>query len=79
MDLCRMRNNYYMLLPVAGLNVEHVETDLTYFDYGKEVKGQNVFNVSCLASVVDTDFEYFGQDDFRIQKPDIKFQVSISR
>lgn len=76
MDLCGKRNNYNVLLPVAGANVEYVETALSYFDYGKDVKSQNVFNVSCLASVVDTDFEYFGQDDFRIQKPEIKFQVS---
>lgn len=25
------------------------------------------------ASVEDTDYEYFAQDDFRVRKPDIKF------
>ncbi|XP_050529082.1 annulin [Daktulosphaira vitifoliae] len=54
-----------------GSNVQVVQTVLTYFDYGKYVKNQNVFNISCLASVLDTDFEYFAQDDFRVRKPDI--------
>lgn len=61
----------------VGSNVEYVQTALTYFDYGKDVKSQNVFNISCLASVVDTDYEYFGQDDFRVRKPDIEFEVSV--
>jgi len=61
----------------TGSNVEFVQTALTYFDYGKDVKSQNVFNISCLASVVDTDYEYFGQDDFRVRKPDIEFEVSV--
>lgn len=62
---------------VVGSNVEYVQTTLTYFDYGNEVKSQNVFNISCLANVVGTDYEYFGQDDFRVRKPDIMFDVSI--
>lgn len=33
---------------------------------------QAAFNISCMASVKDTDFEYFAQDDFRVRKPDIK-------
>ncbi|VVC44005.1 Transglutaminase, C-terminal,Transglutaminase-like,Immunoglobulin E-set,Immunoglobulin-like fold,Protein- [Cinara cedri] len=62
-----------VILHDPGSNVQYVVTVLTYSDYGKDVKNQNVFNVSCLASVIDTDYEYFGQDDFRIQKPEIKF------
>jgi len=61
----------------TGSNIEFVQTALTYFDYGNDVKSQNVFNISCLASVVDTDYEYFGQDDFRVRKPDIEFEVSV--
>lgn len=67
----------YVVYNITGSNVEFVQTVLTYFDYGKDVKSQNVFNISCLASVVDTDYEYFGQDDFRVRKPDIVFQVSV--
>lgn len=58
------------------MNIQYVQTALTYHDYGKDIKSQNVFNLSCLANVVDTEYEYFGQDDFRIRKPDIEFEVS---
>lgn len=61
---------------MVGNNVEYVETVLTWQDYGKGVKIQNVFNISCLAKVIDTDFEYFAQDDFRVSKPDLEFKVS---
>lgn len=61
----------------VGLNVEYVQTALTYFDYGRDTRSQNTFNISCLANVVDTDYEYFGQDDFRVRKPDIDLEVSI--
>lgn len=64
-----------VVLHDPGSNVEFVQTALTYFDYGNDVKSQNVFNISCLASVVDTDYEYFGQDDFRVRKPDIEFEM----
>lgn len=33
---------------------------------------QAAFNISCMANVKDTDYEYFAQDDFRVRKPDIK-------
>lgn len=62
----------------TGANVEYVQTALTYFDYCNDVKSQNVFNISCLANVVGTDYEYFGQDDFRVRKPDIMFEVSMA-
>lgn len=52
---------------------EHeVKLTVTYEEYGKRLIDQCAFNVSCLASVEDTKFEYYAQDDFRIRKPDIK-------
>lgn len=53
-------------------SVEEVKMTLTYEDYGKRLIDQCAFNVSCLASIEDTKFEYYAQDDFRIRKPDIK-------
>lgn len=32
-----------------------------------------IIQLRCRASVEDTDYEYFAQDDFRVRKPDIKF------
>lgn len=37
---------------------------------------QAAFNISCLASVRDTDYEYFAQDDFRVRKPDVKIALA---
>jgi hypothetical protein len=49
--------------------------DITYHDYAPKLCDQCAFNIACLATIKQTDFEYFAQDDFRVRKPDIKFQV----
>jgi hypothetical protein len=36
---------------------------------------QCAFNIACMATVHDTNYEYFAQDDFRVRKPDIKIKV----
>lgn len=36
---------------------------------------QASFNIACLASIVDTNFDYFAQDDFRVRNPDIKITI----
>ncbi|XP_055376367.1 annulin isoform X2 [Condylostylus longicornis] len=58
---------------------EYVKMQVDYFDYVPKMLPQGAFNISCLASVKDTEFEYFAQDDFRVRKPDIKitFQGKI--
>ncbi|OWR44550.1 putative annulin [Danaus plexippus plexippus] len=33
------------------------------------------FNIACLASIVDRNFDYFAQDDFRVRNPDIKISI----
>jgi len=57
----------------------YTEEDITLFisydDYMPKLCDQCAFNVACLAKVEQTDFEYFAQDDFRVRKPDIKFEV----
>lgn len=56
--------------------MKYVHTKLTYYDYADYVKIQNAFVVSCFAKVADTEYEYYGTDDFRIRKPMVAIEVS---
>lgn len=49
-----------------------VKLEVTFNDYFEKLLDQSAFNISCMASVEDTDYDYFAQDDFRARKPDIK-------
>lgn len=49
--------------------------DVSYEEYYKRLVDQCAFNIACMATVHDTNFEYFAQDDFRVRKPDIKIKV----
>lgn len=51
---------------------DETKLTVTYDEYGKRLIDQCAFNVACLATIEDTKFEYYAQDDFRIRKPDIK-------
>lgn len=53
-----------------------VKLDVGFEEYYKKLLDQSAFNVACMASVEDTDYEYFAQDDFRVRKPDIKFSFT---
>lgn len=55
---------------------EEVRMEVSWEEYGSRLLNQCAFNISCLATVKDTNFEYFAQDDFRVRKPDIKITVS---
>ncbi|XP_022901420.2 annulin [Onthophagus taurus] len=57
---------------VKSESVHEVKLEVPYKDYFKKLKEQANFNISCLATVEDTKFEYYAQDDFRVRKPDIK-------
>lgn len=48
---------------------------ITYNDYSKKLIDQGSFIVSALATIEDSKFEYYAQDDFRIRKPDIKIAL----
>lgn len=70
--------------PVKRLNIdrlvrpgvlEEVRMDVSWEEYGPRLLNQCAFNISCLATIKDTNFEYFAQDDFRVRKPDIKITV----
>ncbi|XP_050309877.1 annulin [Anthonomus grandis grandis] len=60
---------------VKPSSTHKVKLAISYDEYGKRVIDQCAFNVSCLASIEDTKFEYYAQDDFRIRKPDIKINL----
>ena len=55
---------------------EEIRLEVTWEEYGPKLMNQSAFQISCLATVKDTNFEYFAQDDFRVRKPDIKIEVS---
>ncbi|XP_076271354.1 annulin-like [Rhynchophorus ferrugineus] len=52
-----------------------VKLSVTYDEYVKKLIDQCGFNISCMASVLDTNYEFFTQDDFRLRKPDIKIHL----
>lgn len=54
---------------------EEIKMNVTYEEYVKRLLDQCAFNIACLATVEDTKFEYFAQDDFRVRKPDIKIKL----
>lgn len=56
-------------------SVEFIKMDVTFYEYFHKLLDQAAFNISCMASVKDTEFEYFAQDDFRVRKPDIKISI----
>lgn len=55
---------------------EFVRLVVTFDEYFKKLRDQAAFNISCLATVEQTDYEFFAQDDFRVRKPDIKIKLS---
>lgn len=57
--------------------LEEIRMDVSWEEYGPRLLDQCAFNIACLATVKDTNFEYFAQDDFRVRKPDIRITVII--
>lgn len=55
---------------------EELKIDVSWEEYSKRLIDQCAFNIACMATVEDTNYEYFAQDDFRVRKPDIKIKVS---
>ncbi|KAI5737093.1 hypothetical protein M8J76_009961 [Diaphorina citri] len=54
---------------------EEIVLHVSYEEYYKRLVDQADFNIACLATVHDTNFEYFAQDDFRVRKPDIRLKI----
>ncbi|KAG7311372.1 hypothetical protein JYU34_002411 [Plutella xylostella] len=66
---------YEFDLSMAPEGKEQVQLLVTFDDYYKKLVDQASFNIACLASIVDTKFDYFAQDDFRVRNPDIKISI----
>lgn len=56
-------------------SVEMVHMEVTFYDYYKKLMDQAAFNISCIAKVHDTDYDYYAEDDFRVRKPDVRVQL----
>lgn len=60
---------------LAPNTVEMIRLEVTFYEYYKKLLDQAAFNISCLAKVHGTEYDYFAQDDFRVRKPDIKIKI----
>lgn len=60
---------------LAPNSMEDVKLTVSYEEYGKRLIDQGAFNISCLAAIEDTKFEYYAEDDFRVRKPDIVIKL----
>lgn len=56
-------------------SIQSVEMEVTFVDYYKKLLDQAAFNISCIAKVHETDYDYYAQDDFRVRKPDVKIKL----
>ncbi|CAB3230840.1 unnamed protein product [Arctia plantaginis] len=54
---------------------EDVKMMVTFDEYYKKLVDQASFNITCLATIVETHFDYIAQDDFRVRNPDIKISI----
>uniref|UniRef100_A0A182NEW6 protein-glutamine gamma-glutamyltransferase n=1 Tax=Anopheles dirus TaxID=7168 RepID=A0A182NEW6_9DIPT len=54
---------------------ESVRMVVEFQEYYRKLRDQAAFNISCMATVQDTEFEFYAQDDFRVRKPDIKISL----
>ncbi|XP_041780647.1 annulin isoform X3 [Anopheles merus] len=54
---------------------ESIRMIVEFHEYYRKLRDQAAFNISCMATVLDTEFEFYAQDDFRVRKPDIKISL----
>lgn len=66
---------YEFDLRVAPEGKESVKMLVTFDDYYTKLVDQASFNIACLATIVENQFDYFAQDDFRVRNPDIKISI----
>lgn len=67
------QNNYE--ISVTARNDHKVKLTVTYDEYYKRLIDQCAFNISCLAEIKGSKYEYYAQDDFRVRKPDVMIQL----
>lgn len=56
-------------------SVEQIDMEVTFHEYYRKLQDQAAFNISCMAKVHETDYDYYAQDDFRVRKPDIRISI----
>lgn len=56
-------------------SVEQISMEVKFDEYYRKLQDQAAFNISCMAKVHETDFDYYAQDDFRVRKPDIRISI----
>lgn len=66
---------YEFDLTLAPEAKDQIKLTVTFNDYYKKLIDQASFNIACLATIVDRQFDYFAQDDFRVRNPDIKISI----
>ncbi|XP_022249456.1 annulin-like [Limulus polyphemus] len=52
-----------------------MKMSVSYDEYDKALVEQCAFNIAAMATVVETNFDYYAQDDFRVRKPDILIET----
>lgn len=60
---------------VKADSTHEVKLPVTYEEYYKKLLDQCAFSISCLATVENTKYEYYAQDDFRVRKPHIDINL----
>ncbi|XP_076321349.1 annulin-like isoform X1 [Tachypleus tridentatus] len=58
----------------AGVE-EEMKMSVSYDEYDKVLVEHCAFNIAALATVEETAFDYYAQDDFRVRKPDIVIET----
>ncbi|KRT84321.1 hypothetical protein AMK59_767, partial [Oryctes borbonicus] len=56
-------------------SIHEVKLDVKYEEYCKKLTEQGAFVMSCMATVADTKFDFFTQNDFKVTKPNIKITL----
>ncbi|RVE54165.1 hypothetical protein evm_001288 [Chilo suppressalis] len=61
---------------ILGPEAKHeIEMLVTYDEYYDKLVDQASFNIAALVTIVEKQFDYFAQDDFRVRNPDIKISI----
>lgn len=55
--------------------IDVIQMEVTFYDYFKKLSDQGAFNISCIAKVHETDYDYITEDDFRVRKPDVRIKL----
>lgn len=63
------KENYKFVL--KPLQETEIMLKVSYSEYEKAIDDQAAFNIAAMATVAETNFDYFAQDDFRVRMPDI--------